>query len=113
MGRLGLELSKSTWLSNPKNQAPKKLSLKDVPMVVEEGVEEDSAVDSIIAYVSYYVLVFVAFCAFMPAQTAYAVGYTKYAIIHTVTENIGNSSSMDHQATEEIKVNWELRETRP
>lgn len=113
MGRLGLELSNKTWLSNPNKPVTEKLSLRDLPIVVEEEVVEDSAVDSVIAYVSYYILVFVAFCAFMPSETAYAVGYTKYTIYHTVTGKIRQSVPAKPPAMDGLELDWDLRQTKP
>ena len=76
MGRLGLELSNTTWLSNAEEPKKPEVSFRDIPMKVAVEEKEDSIADKIMAYSAYYTMVFVASCVFLPVQTSFVFAAT-------------------------------------
>ncbi|MGI9401713.1 MAG: hypothetical protein ACR2O0_10700 [Rhizobiaceae bacterium] len=102
MGRLGFPVQQGVWVRKPKIKPE---------FVIVDGMDpkQESTLDKFLAYTSFYVLLFAAFCAFLPAQTGTAFAYVKelspmatpkrdYLLRHAGTEAAG-------------KPRWQLRGT--
>ena len=105
MGKLGFPVPQGVWVHKHKQR----------PQFVIAG-ESDSlqerTLDKVLAYSSFYVMLFAAFCAFLPAQTGTAFAYVKDlnplpAISSPTHDNLlrrVDKNTSNH-------ANWQLRST--
>lgn len=80
MGNLGYLVADGEWIVPDKSVAkPVAPQLRFV--VAESPTQTEAPIDKALAYISYYVMVFVASCVFIPLQTASAMAMAKDLII--------------------------------
>lgn len=70
MGRLGFPVSQGDWVHKQNNHS-------ELVIADETDPKQERTLDRVLAYTSFYVLLFAAFCAFLPAQTGTAFAYVK------------------------------------
>ena len=80
MGNLGYHVSEGEWIVTEK-PVEKPATQQYVFQVAEQSENIESPFDKSLAYLSYYVMVFTAFCAFIPLQTASAMAMAHDLIV--------------------------------
>ena len=112
MGRLGLIMTNASAISSDVVKAKPEVSFRDLPMVMVEEKAVDRPFDKALAYLSYYVMVFVTCCVFIPTHTSGAVAATFDLVADTIVmaglSQPGKSSNiLSHE-----HYKWILRDTR-
>jgi hypothetical protein len=105
MESLVLNVSPGNWIANLK-------SSPGVEMVVAGEVKPDSIPERILAYLSFYVLIFTAFCVFLPVPTGNALASVRQLDILAVTKPpVLKKGDWGLRIPDGEPGNWQLRGT--
>ncbi|MEM7462587.1 MAG: hypothetical protein AAF362_07880 [Pseudomonadota bacterium] len=70
MGRLGFPVPQGVWV-------PRQKVRTQFVIAGETDEDQEKPVDKVLAYTAFYVLLFAAYCAFLPVQTGSAFAYVR------------------------------------